>query len=99
MKYQEKAALERGLRLLRLARNNSDVEKAKSIIDEVSRETEVPKPAILGRSRRRRLVRARWMAIARIRLETDLSLPEIGDLMGGRDHTTILHALRKVGEL
>ena len=30
---------------------------------------------------------------------TNHSLPEIGDAFGGRDHTTVLHACRKVGDL
>ncbi|MFV1993484.1 MAG: helix-turn-helix domain-containing protein, partial [Acidiferrobacterales bacterium] len=30
---------------------------------------------------------------------TERSLPEIGDAFGGRDHTTVLHACRKVNEL
>ena len=30
---------------------------------------------------------------------TDHSLPEIGDAFGGRDHTTVLHACRKIKEL
>jgi len=30
---------------------------------------------------------------------TDLSLPDIGEAFGGRDHTTVLHACRKIREL
>jgi chromosomal replication initiator protein len=30
---------------------------------------------------------------------TQKSLPEIGELFGGRDHTTVLHAVRRIGEL
>ncbi|MFP3355453.1 helix-turn-helix domain-containing protein, partial [Pseudoalteromonas sp. SIMBA_153] len=30
---------------------------------------------------------------------TNHSLPEIGDMFGGRDHTTVLHACRKINEL
>lgn len=39
---------------------------------------------------------ARQFAIWRVRKETTLSLPQIGRLFGGRDHTTILHACRKI---
>jgi chromosomal replication initiator protein len=39
------------------------------------------------------------MAMALSKELTTMSLPEIGDAFGGRDHTTVLHAQRKVKEL
>ena len=39
------------------------------------------------------------MAMALAKELTSMSLPEIGDAFGGRDHTTVLHATRKVREL
>jgi hypothetical protein len=49
-------------------------------------------------SRRRlcKLVLARHVAIHLGRLLTPLSMPSIGQMLGGRDHTTILHAIRKI---
>lgn len=51
---------------------------------------------ILGRSRRRVVAQARQEAMARCRELTRKSLPEIGRYFGGRDHTTVLHAVRQV---
>jgi chromosomal replication initiator protein len=39
------------------------------------------------------------MAMALAKELTQHSLPEIGDAFGGRDHTTVLHACRKINEL
>jgi chromosomal replication initiator protein len=39
------------------------------------------------------------MAMALAKELTQLSLPDIGDAFGGRDHTTVLHACRKIAEL
>jgi len=52
-----------------------------------------------GPSRRRPLVAARDVAIYLCRQLTRESLGRIGEYFGGRDHTTILHACRKTGEL
>lgn len=49
--------------------------------------------------RQRSIVRPRQIAMALARELTKHSLPEIGDAFGGRDHTTVLHACRKVEEL
>lgn len=51
---------------------------------------------IIGKSRKVKLVAARVDAIKRVKAsDPKKSLPELGRLFGGRDHTTILHALRK----
>lgn len=52
-----------------------------------------------GPSRRQPLVLARQIAMYLCRELTDLSLPKIGALFGGRDHTTVLHAVDKVTRL
>jgi chromosomal replication initiator protein len=54
---------------------------------------------ICGSSRSRVLVTARQIAMYLCRELTDLSLPKIGQAFGGRDHTTVMHANRKIREL
>jgi chromosomal replication initiator protein len=52
-----------------------------------------------SKSRTRSITRPRQVAMALAKELTSHSLPEIGDAFGGRDHTTVLHACRKVVEL
>jgi chromosomal replication initiator protein len=54
---------------------------------------------LCGSSRSRVLVNARQIAMYLCRELTDLSLPKIGQLFGGRDHTTVIHADRKIRTL
>ena len=54
---------------------------------------------MLSKKRSRSIARPRQMAMALAKELTHHSLPEIGDAFGGRDHTTVLHACRKVVEL
>jgi chromosomal replication initiator protein len=54
---------------------------------------------LCGQSRSRTLVTARQIAMYLCRELTDLSLPKIGQLFGGRDHTTVMHADRKIRQL
>jgi len=51
---------------------------------------------ITGGSRRRPLVDARQVAMYVTRNMTDLSFPDIGKAFGNRDHTTVMHAVRKI---
>jgi len=54
---------------------------------------------LLSKSRSRSITRPRQIAMSLTKELTNHSLPEIGDAFGGRDHTTVLHACRKVKEL
>ena len=54
---------------------------------------------LLSRRRPRSIARPRQMAMALCKELTEHSLPEIGDAFGGRDHTTVLHACRRIEEL
>ncbi|MCB1689436.1 MAG: chromosomal replication initiator protein DnaA [Halioglobus sp.] len=54
---------------------------------------------MMSRRRSRSVARPRQMAMALSKELTNHSLPEIGDSFGGRDHTTVLHACRKIKEL
>jgi chromosomal replication initiator protein len=52
-----------------------------------------------SKKRSRTVARPRQMAMALAKELTQLSLPDIGDAFGGRDHTTVLHACRKIVDL
>lgn len=54
---------------------------------------------LLSKRRSRSVARPRQLAMALAKELTNHSLPEIGDAFGGRDHTTVLHACRKITQL
>ena len=54
---------------------------------------------MLSKRRSRSVARPRQVAMSIVKELTNHSLPEIGESFGGRDHTTVLHACRKVKEL
>jgi len=54
---------------------------------------------IIGRDRSKDISTQRQMAMYLVREETDASLPEIGTLLGGRDHTTVMHGCEKISNL
>ncbi len=51
-----------------------------------------------AKRRSRSIARPRHIAMYLIRIMTDHSFPEIGEYFGGRDHTTVLHGVNKIGE-
>jgi chromosomal replication initiator protein len=65
----------------------------------VSRHFNVSKSDLLSSRRTRTIVRPRQIAMYLSKMMTPRSLPEIGRRFGGRDHTTVLHAVRKIEEL
>lgn len=54
---------------------------------------------LLSKRKTRSIARPRQVAMTLSKELTNHSLPEIGDAFGGRDHTTVLHACRKIAEL
>ncbi|MFN2185759.1 MAG: helix-turn-helix domain-containing protein, partial [Anaerolineae bacterium] len=67
------------------------------IVKEVAQHFRLSEEELIGRSRARAVSVPRQLAMFLIREETDASLPQIGQILGGRDHTTILHGCDKIG--
>ena len=67
-----------------------------SILEATAQQFDLPPDTILARDRRPEVSRARKIAMYLARELTDESLPQIGRGFGGRDHTTVLHAVRSV---
>nr|WP_246191157.1 chromosomal replication initiator protein DnaA [Aureimonas leprariae] len=70
--------------------------RVEDILRFVSRHYNVSKTDILSARRTRTVVRPRQIAMYLAKTMTPRSLPEIGRRFGGRDHTTVLHAVRKI---
>jgi chromosomal replication initiator protein len=66
------------------------------VINAVLRHFDVGRRELAGRSRTKEIVLPRQIAMYLLRVETDASLLEIGDELGGRDHTTVLHGVRQI---
>jgi chromosomal replication initiator protein len=69
------------------------------ILSAVAESTGISITEITGDKRSRSVVESRHLAMYLTRELTDASLPKIGDHIGGRDHTTVLHAVDKVSKL
>lgn len=73
--------------------------KANSILAAVSKYYDVSITDLKGKKRLKRIVVPRQIAMYLMRELTSISLPKIGKEFGGKDHTTVLHACDKIGEL
>ena len=69
------------------------------ILSTVAEVTGVSVTEVTGDKRSRPVVEARHLAMYLARELTDASLPKIGERIGGRDHTTVLHAVDKITKL
>ncbi|WP_299749354.1 chromosomal replication initiator protein DnaA [Devosia sp.] len=73
--------------------------RIEDILKIVSRHYKVPRNELLSARRSRDVVRPRQIAMFLAKALTSRSLPEIGRRFGGRDHTTVLHSVRKVEQM
>jgi chromosomal replication initiator protein len=69
-----------------------------TIVEATASEFQVSRAELLARDRRPEVAFARQVAMFLARELTDHSLPEIGRGLGGRNHTTVLHALRRIDD-
>ncbi len=69
------------------------------IVQAVAEAFNLPMDRILGRDRSREVALPRQIAMYLLREETDISLPQIGEVLGGRDHTTVMYGYDKVADL
>ncbi|MBI2759621.1 MAG: chromosomal replication initiator protein DnaA [Chloroflexi bacterium] len=66
------------------------------IVELVAREWQTSVEALMGRDRSQKIAEPRQVAMYLMRKETDASLPQIGEVLGGRDHTTVMYAIDKI---
>jgi len=78
----------------RVARKNPT-----EVIDAVSRYYQIGKRTLLGESRARPIARPRQILMHILRTDLQIPLEEIGRIVGGRDHTTVMHAVEKITQL
>jgi chromosomal replication initiator protein len=72
--------------------------KPETIMSAVARYYHVSEEDLRGKARDKRVVLPRQVTMYLLREETELPLVEVGRLFGGRDHTTVMHSVEKVGD-
>lgn len=81
-----------------LAANKIKTINSSTIIDTVSRYYDLKPDDFISKKRNREISFPRQIAMFLCRQLTDMSLPQIGDAFGGRDHTTVIHAIEKISK-
>jgi chromosomal replication initiator protein len=71
---------------------------AERILETVARQFSVPVERLLGRERSAEVTLPRQVAMYLLRRETGASLPNIGEIVGGRDHTTVLYGVERIAD-
>ena len=69
------------------------------ILETIAREFDVSLEELLSTNRSQRIAFPRQVAMYMLREESELSLPKIGEILGGRDHTTIMYGHEKITDL
>jgi chromosomal replication initiator protein len=81
-----------------LSANKNKILDSKAIINTVARYFGIRPEDFKSKKRSRDIAYPRQIAMFLCRELTDLSLPKIGDIFGGRDHSTVIHACDKISE-
>ena len=72
--------------------------EAASVVQIVARHFSLTEDVLRGRSRTKKIANARQLAMYLLREENGLSLIHIGELLGGRDHSTVRHGVEKIAQ-
>jgi chromosomal replication initiator protein len=84
--------------LIDLLPQSRNIQPAK-LIELVARTWNTTVDELLGRDRSQKIAEPRQVAMYLLRQETDASLPQIGEVLGGRDHTTVMYAIEKISDV
>lgn len=69
------------------------------VVDLVAESFSLTSERLIGRDRSRAVALPRQIAMYLLRREADISLPQIGKVLGGRDHTTVMYAIDKITDM
>jgi chromosomal replication initiator protein len=73
--------------------------KPEEVIRQVAEAFNIPVERLIGRDRSRQVALPRQIAMYLLREEANISLPQIGEALGGRDHTTVMYGHEKIADM